>query len=531
MLRFGILLTVVVGIGLWAGQATTPLTPDKPIPIAYESKITLPSGKTLDILFELVPTGEFVDGPRVIVPCVGPSEEANLRGWRDDSLAPVEYAWDAHIRRGIKDELKVGGQAGEEGRQSLRRDQTRIETDLTKLFSVKPGEGSGPRPNEEVYRYRYQRVHLTVRLGKRDYVYRLSTYFIPVAQPVLESKRPCGEEPKETACSMGGFGTPAGTYTLPPVDRSTTGYIGAVYDVDMAEKVAKSEFMVTGVDINSATISDVKFADVPSLRWIFLPSGTVLVPGKEGVQSMITVDPTLLRPSQFVALTQGDLPEKSIAVHCLELEKKPPDSSVKFSLGRASDPVLRNLAMFTQRSAIRGPWDQARLWIYTDKASLDRVNKRLALGCPPGMYVRSLWEVNSVGGLRDQDLASTEFFRPEYLGAVSNRKEAATWLTGILASHHRAALIQYLAGGGKELAALITSTNPLAPAQFIRTTKQLLTHQELEVRIAMLKFLDAQDIDTLKKAVGKPAPNWDRHTEEEGEEGELGKRMKEKWGG
>lgn len=138
--------------------------------------------------------------------------------------------------------------------------------------------------------------------------------------------------------------------------------------------------------------------------------------------------------------------------------------------------------------------------------------------------------MNSVGGLKDQDLANAELFNPEYLGAVSNRKEASAWLTGILASHHRPALLQYLARGGKEFAALVISTNPLASGQFIRTMKQLLTHQEPDLRIAMLKFLDAQDIAALKKAVGKPAPNWDRHTEEEGEEGELGKRMKEKWG-
>ena len=485
--------------------------------------------------FTLESSSTFVDGPRVIVPCVGPSEEANLRGWRDDSGELMDYSSDSWLRRSVTDVTGARGENAHRGRQLIRNEQTRLEGILTTLYTVRPGEGSGPRPNEEVYRYRYQRVHLSVRVGNSTRVHRLSTYFIPVAQPLLESTRPCGAEPKETACSIGGFGTQStgtvASYPLSPVDRGPIGYIGAVYDVDMAEQVKKSELMITGVDINSVSLSNVNFAEVPSLRWIFLPSGTVLVPdGKGGTQSMITVDPALLRPDQYLALTQGELLEKTIAVHCLEIDKDPPDSSVKFSLGRANDPVLRNLAMFTQRSAIKGPWDQARLWIYTDKASLERVNKRLAIGCPPGMYVRSLWDVNSVGGLKDQDLANADFFRPDHLGAVSNRKEASAWFTGVLASHHRPALLQYLSSGGKELAALITSTNPLASDQFIRTMRQLLNHQESEVRIGMLKFLDTQDIATLKKAVGKPAPKWDRHTEEEGEEGELGKKLMEKWG-
>jgi hypothetical protein len=486
----------------------------------------------MKLRFELRPKSRYVDGPRVVVPCNGPSEEAMLRGWRDDSDNAEKPAPDIYLVQDIKFGLKVGGQAARQLLMLLMQEQTRIETEITQLYRVVPVEGDGPRAEEQVFRYRYRQMELHVLIEGRQFSELLNTFYVPISTPVLESTRPCSAAPQESACSVGSIGTFARDMVvetpLPGLDfKPEVGYVGAVYDPYLADTLKESKFGAVGYDINTAVIKAPDFGAVPNLRWIFLPSGTVLVPGKGGVQSMITVDPLLLKSS---ALTSGEVQDKSIAVHCLEIDKDPPGPSTTFTLGRPNDTILRNLAMMTTRSTIRGPWDQARMWIYTDKASLERVNKRLAIGCPPGMYVRSLWEVHTMGGFKDADLNNPALFKPELLGGVSNRKESANWYTGVLIGRHRPALLSYLTGGGKEYADLITSTNPLASDQFLRSLRLLMRSEHEDVRLAALKFLDAQDADALKKAIGRPLLDWAPHIDREGEEAALAEKLKAKLG-
>lgn len=531
MLRTGLLLAVVLSSFGHSRQTSVLITPTRPVTTGWEMTKSLPTGRSMKLRFELRSKSRYVDGPRVVVPCVGPSEEALLRGWRDDSDNASKPAPDIYIVNDIKFGLKVGGQAARQLMMLLMQEQTRIESEITQLYRGVPGQGEGPRPEEQVFRYRYQQMELHVLIEGRQYSELLNTFYVPVSTPVLESKRPCGSAPQE-ACLIGSIGTVQGGSVsetlLPGLDyKPDLGYIGAVFEPAVAETLRESKFEAVGYDINTAVIKGPDFGAVPDLKWIFLPSGTVLVPGKGGVQSMITVDPLLLKSS---SLTNGDIQDKSIAVHCLEIDKDPPTPSTTFTLGRPNDPILRNLATMTAKSAIRGPWDQTRLWIYTDKASLERVNKRLAIGCPPGMYVRSLWEVHTMGGLKDADLNNPALFKPELLGGVSNRKEAANWFAGVLIGRHREVLLGYLSGGGKEFAELISSSNPLAADQFLRALRLLMRSEHEDVRLATLKFLDAQDADALKKAIGRPLLDWAPHIEREGDEASLAEKLRAKLG-
>ncbi len=537
MLRVILFVLAAVGlVGLFHDQGSTVVTPQNPAKSEWEYTEKLPSGREMKLRFELRSVnGPAFPGPKLIAPCNGPAEEANMKGWSDGTMNQLNFAPDYSVSSNVSSALKVGGDAGDAGREIIRRRQTEVETEMTKMIRVRPVEGSGPRANEAVYAYSYYRYELYVVVGdpKGGHASLLSCFYLPGPTPLLDSTRPCGSTPSQTACSFGGIGFEGAEgkvamTPLPAVDRHPTGFIGAVFEPTVAEAVGKSGFMATGVDFNTVSITEP--TTMGPVKWILLPSGTVLVPSKGGIQSMITVDPLLLTSAQFASLTPEVVGSKSVAVHCLEIDKNPPDPSVTFTPSRPADPVYRNLAMLTQKSAIKGPWDQARIWIYADKASLDRVNKRLALDCPPGMYVRSLWEVQVMGGLADKDLANADLFRPEFLGAVSNRKDAGPWLASVLATHHQPALLEYLGGGAKELAALLTSSNPLASDHFVRVMARLLTDRNVAVRVAMLKFLDAQDGASVKKAIGKPAWDWERHIRGSGDESEFGKRLKEKLG-
>jgi hypothetical protein len=537
MLRIVLFVLASIGlVGLCREQGSTVITPQNPPKSEWEYTEMLPSGREMKLRFELRSVnGPSFPGPKLIAPCNGPAEEANMKGWSDGAMNQLNFAPDYSVSSTVSSALKVGGDAGDAGREIIRRRQTEVETDMTKMIRVRPVEGSGPRSHEAVYAYSYYRYELYVVVGdpKGGTSSLLSCFYLPGPTPLLDSSRPCGSTPSQTACSVGGIGLEGADgkvamTPLPAVDRHPTGFIGAVFEPSVAEAVGKTGFMATGVDINTVNISE-PTASGP-VKWIFLPSGTVLVPSKGGIQSMITVDPLLLTSAEFASLTPESLATKSVAVLCLEIEKNQPDPSVTFTPSRPAEPVYRNLAMLTQKSAIKGPWDQARIWIYADKASLERVNKRLAIGCPPGMYVRSLWEVFVMGGMADKDLANADLFRPEFLGAVSNRKDAGPWLAAVLGAHHQPALLKYLGGGAKEFATLLNSSNPLASDQFVRVMSRLLVDKSVAVRVAMLKFLDAQDGATVKKAIGKPAWDWERHIRGSGVESELGKKLKEKLG-
>ena len=176
MLRTGLLLAVVLSSFGHSRQTSVLITPTRPVTTGWEMTKSLPTGRSMKLRFELRSKSRFVDGPRVVVPCVGPSEEALLRGWRDDSDNASKPAPDIYIVNDIKFGLKVGGQAARQLMMLLMQEQTRIESEITQLYRVVPGQGEGPRPEEQVFRYRYQQMELHVLIEGRQYSELLNTF-------------------------------------------------------------------------------------------------------------------------------------------------------------------------------------------------------------------------------------------------------------------------------------------------------------------------------------------------------------------
>ncbi len=93
-------------------------------------------------------------------------------------------------------------------------------------------------------------------------------------------------------------------------------------------------------------------------------------------------------------------------ISCLEMLKKEPEAKVKFRLDANYDFRLIRLAEKIDRESFRGPNDQVRIWIATDKATYQDIEKHLLPAPGGGTYLRLVYEVNRITGI--------DFEEPEY---------------------------------------------------------------------------------------------------------------------
>ena len=179
-----------------------------------------------------------------------------------------------------------------------------------------------------------------------------------------------------------------------------------------------------------------------ALEFIFEP-GTCFVPDNKDYQVMMYSDQTVSFTAQYANLFASTSPfgqgKASLKTMCLNMAKKEPAGHVKYYPAVLKDKVLPKLAKIVADSSRRGPWDQARVWIYTDKASLKDIHDRLAPPIAPGYYVRGLRDVNKSGGFEEKDLKNAKLFDPVLIFAPSGDEDATTFLLkNILANHSRA---------------------------------------------------------------------------------------------
>lgn len=178
-------------------------------------------------------------------------------------------------------------------------------------------------------------------------------------------------------------------------------------------------------------------------------------------------------------------------IQCLEMEKKQPKPGVKYKLGIPNDPKLVALMNLASKSLVRGPWDQVRTWIYTDKASHMDVTERLIPAPAEGTYLRLLHEVASTAGVDFQQPAYKKCLEPELLpGKGSAPKEAATWLVKQLDQKDPKALAKgVLAGLDAFKEILAPGADEHYTPRVAATAAELCRSSTSEVQAAGLKLL------------------------------------------
>lgn len=121
----------------------------------------------------------------------------------------------------------------------------------------------------------------------------------------------------------------------------------------------------------------------------------------------------------------------TLRVACMEMTKKMPDN-MRFHIEPCPDPVLAKLCAIGKDAPIRGLYDQPRIWIYTDHATIADCNAHLLKPVTPAMYLRALWEDASAGAIDLGNAAFKPCIDPVLVRGLNAPAAAKLWLVSAL---------------------------------------------------------------------------------------------------
>ncbi len=191
-----------------------------------------------------------------------------------------------------------------------------------------------------------------------------------------------------------------------------------------------------GVVGQSLTNVGLTAAQLPTSPFrLFVPAGCPLKSEDPKVQDMVTLVGQMLTIPAKESPFRGPSMEESfdisvgkLRVACTQIAKKEPDETTRFKIGRIEDPALARLAEITNKSRFRGPHDQARIWIYTDQASLAEINKVMLPGVTPGRYASLLHEMHEQGRISMLQPRFRKCFTNDLLLGTGISPDALKWL-------------------------------------------------------------------------------------------------------
>lgn len=359
---------------------------------------------------------------------------------------------------------------------------------------------------------------------KGEYVYEslgevtkdLGSWYTPIQQPVTERFLPDGEPGPDRLSELGGLTAydPQGMphhFQLPNAgespakSRTASQYMGDVarqnglpwttqtlgtlgYDMKRAESLL-SQMTPRGESMNALDFPEI---ENPCAADFEAPPGTIWIPSDPSYQTMMTSVRYGYR-HQFsltasLAASIGQQ-ERSMRTLCMNMNLKEPAKSVSYFPYRATDPVVPMLARITDASRFRGAWDQARIWIYMDRATLDQLSEKLVGGMSISGYLMALGDVARAGGLDDKALAGG-LFDPSLLAGATAPDWHRDWLWSLAERSHGKTTREYLSRGAPELARLLTPpAAEYGPEYLAELAGRCLTSESAELRKGMLSFL------------------------------------------
>lgn len=344
----------------------------------------------------------------------------------------------------------------------------------------------------------------------------LGSWYTPMQQPVTERFFPDGEPGPDRLSELGGLTAydPQGMphhFQLPSAgespakSRTASQYMGDVarqnglqwttqtlgtlgYDMKRAESLL-SQMTPRGDSMNALDFPEV---ENPCAADFEAPPGTIWIPSDPSYQTMMTSvrygyrHQFSLSASLAASLIQQ---VRSMRTLCMNMNLKEPAKGVSYFPYRATDPVVPMLARITDASRFRGAWDQARIWIYMDRATLDQLSEKLVGGMSISGYLMALGDVARVGGLDDKALAGG-LFDPALLAGAMAPEWHRDWLWSLAERSHGKTTREYLSRGAPELARLLTpQASEYGPEYLAELAGRCLTSESAELRKGMLSFL------------------------------------------
>lgn len=242
-------------------------------------------------------------------------------------------------------------------------------------------------------------------------------------------------------------------------------------------QLAQIGLTVVGEDMNKFTLTvgkppaECEKFVIPA-GWEFLcedgsAQDTLLVEDAE----LITVGNTAVlastRPSGLWAIV--DVLTKQARTLCLNINKKEPSPGLKYKLVPPSDPRKVELARMTRDSRFRGPWDQVRLWIVTDRATMDEIGKVLVPGPTPRMYLRELHTVVNRHLFTIDPAKDAKIVDNKLLLAYAPDEEAIDWFVDWKMRHDKTKALSFLKANAKTLAEQFKDNKPEDAAAGVAT--------------------------------------------------------------
>ncbi len=439
----------------------------------------------------------------------------------------------------IGPELFKGLQKGREAIQNILR--------TTRSQEVNPNENLQPGGwTTREYGMQEQRINIHYELVRRIYTageaeptevkerlgfQAMGSIRVPAADPLIRSTFTPDDKPDDLKNAIGGIqftpenaelaglgyvplprldpmvnyfqeGFPVGSTAnylrdatrLFPAPKLSDAYLGAGY------KPADVMRYIDGMAGQGESMNALQVPGIPDMDWpncgseMYFPSGTMWIPGTPGYQAMTNYQPIQLR-MMFVQAGVGiemlQVPTATGRTHCLSMNLKEPAPGVKYYPYMPADETITDLAKMAEKSLFRGPWDQARTWIYTNKASLDEINKVISPGVTTGQYVNNLRDIASVAGFNKSDLQNNKLFDPKLLASASASDEAFHWFALHVAEQSPRETAEWLKSAPAELMTLITSPrDELDTNHPIRLIRAMLGCSQVEVRRGVLEMLE-----------------------------------------
>lgn len=294
----------------------------------------------------------------------------------------------------------------------------------------------------------------------------VGTVWLPQEAPLKESFYPDGQPSKELQEEIGGgtfqpvgMGWPVQGFLPQLPDRGLSSIGPAAYVSDVVKENGGKPFadrmlelgytapkMVEILTSSAFEGTDMNYLNVPELENpcnmdFDAPAGTMWVPSNGAYQSMVTGVNFNYRSLGFdlwATINPGFSGQQanSMRVLCMNMEKKEPAAGVKYFPYRPKDPVTRRLAQDMNVARFRGPWDQARMWIYADRATIEELNKRLVQQIPASGYLMALADVDWAGGMDERMRKDSQFVRPDFLAGNSAPAYATNFLLENLDEFH-----------------------------------------------------------------------------------------------